>query len=358
MNIKNLHDKLKHRLNLIRANRDLDHFHKIHKQAAFSAIRRIEELNGQKLTIHMRNKADEYAVEVFGDKRYAPWLYFYSAFRGEFKEGWIPANFYSRYVLPDKGLHGLAITKTFSKTVHKTNAIPDIAYLISGLLFNKEFSPINLLQLNQIVGNETHVIVKNNTSVRGRGVSKVRIDALDKKTLSSLGDCVFQSVVRQHKFFDDIVTGPLSTIRIATVRNTKGRIEYRGGYLKLGRQGFELYKSDAAIIVPVLNSDGMLDDFCYTFDFKRMTNHPDSNYSFQNKHLPKFHEAVDFCIKCHQSIPHFPIIGWDIAVDRDEKIKMLEWNAGIPHPAIKTLEITIGPCFKDLHWEQLRGKKQ
>jgi len=123
MQIKNISDKLKHRFNLVRAKRNLARFHQLHKQAAFEEIKNIEMLNGQKLTKQMRKSADEYAVDIFGDRRYAPWLYFYSAFNGEFKKGWIPANFYARYVLPDKGLQGLAITKTFSKIVHKTDAI-------------------------------------------------------------------------------------------------------------------------------------------------------------------------------------------------------------------------------------------
>jgi len=354
MYITQLRDRTKHLINLARAQNNQKHFHKIHRQAAFSEIRNIEKLNGQKLTPLMRKRADEYAAEVFGDKNYAPWLYFYSAFCGKFKEGWIPANFYSRYVIPDKGLLGLAITKTFSKIVLRTEALPDIAYHINGLLFDKNFSPINLSELRQIIGKGSDVFIKINQSVRGKGVSKVNVEAINEKTFKNIGNCVIQYAVKQHPFFDEIVTGSLSSIRVVTVRNIQGKIEFRGSYLKLSRQGKEWFQSEDGIFVPVVNNDGMLDSCCYTLNFQRLTKHPDSNFSFSNTYLPKFQEAVNICVKLHSSIPHFPIVGWDIAVDQNEMIKVIEWNAGIPHPGIKTLEGTIGPCFTGLNWEQLK----
>ncbi len=355
MYIHHLRDKLKHRINLVRAKRNLDRYHRLHKQAALIEIENVERHNGQKLTPYMKKKSDEYAVEVFGDKRYAPWLFFYSVLRGKFFEGWIPANFYSRYVLPDNGLIGLAITKTFSKIVLKTDAIPDIAYQINGLLFGKDFLPINLTKLHQLIGKDSSVLLKSNRSLRGRGVKKLHVAEIDEETLRSIGDCVIQNEVKQHPFFDEIVIGPLSAIRIVTVRNFQGNIEYRGAYLKLGRQGYKLYHSDDGFFIPVIKKDGRLGKFCYDDNFKRMTKHPDTNYSFENKYLPKFPEVVGFCIKLHGTIPHFPIVGWDMAVDREEDIKVLEWNAGIPHPEIKLLEGTIGPCFMGLNWELLKN---
>ncbi len=159
--VTQLRDRIKHHNNLARAKNNLNHFHKLHRQAAFNIIQKIKTHNGQKLTPIMKQQADEYAFEVFGDKRYAPWLYFYSVLQGKFLEGWIPANFYSRYVLPDEGLCGLAVTKTFSKTVLRTDALPDIAYLVNGILYDKGYCPITLSNLKQIIGENTHVIIKN-----------------------------------------------------------------------------------------------------------------------------------------------------------------------------------------------------
>ena len=351
---KQIRDRSRHLINLARAKRNLKHFHKIHRQAAFDLIHKIENMNGQKLTPLMRKLADEYAIEVFGDKNYAPWLYFYSALRGKFMEGWIPSDFYSRYVVPDKGLLGLAANKTFTKIVFQTEALPDIAYHLNGLLYDKDFSPINLEKLRRIIGKGSDVFKKINQSLKGRGIFKVNYEAINESTLNSVGNCVVQYTVKQHPFFDEIVTGPLSPIRITTVRNPFGEIEARGSHLSLGRQGADYFTADDCIYVPVVNKFGDLDTFCYTTNLKRLSKHPDTNYSFADKSLPKYHEATEFCIKLHSSIPHFPIVGWDITIDIDENVKLIEWNAGIPHPGIKLLEGTIGPCFTGLNWEALK----
>src|SRR5680860_512540 len=75
------------------------HYNHLSKKAAFKALREIEKERG-KLGSARKNKADEYAVEVLGGKRYAPWLYVYTVLSGAFKEGWIPDNYYHLMVIP------------------------------------------------------------------------------------------------------------------------------------------------------------------------------------------------------------------------------------------------------------------
>jgi hypothetical protein len=51
-------------------------------------------------------------------------------------------------------------------------------------------------------------------------------------------------------------------------------------------------------------------------------------------------------------VPHFTIIGWDIAISDNDRIELLEWNAN--RPEIKLSEATIGPCFLGLGWEKYK----
>ena len=65
-----------------------------------AAVDVIQKYNGRHLTHKMKNKIDAYAIDVLGHVKYAPWLYVYTLIRGEFKEGWIPDNFWGRLVVP------------------------------------------------------------------------------------------------------------------------------------------------------------------------------------------------------------------------------------------------------------------
>jgi hypothetical protein len=54
----------------------------------------------------------------------------------------------------------------------------------------------------------------------------------------------------------------------------------------------------------------------------------------------------------HATVPHFTIVGWDIAIGSDDEIKLIEWNGC--HCDIKFSEATTGPCFTGLNWESLK----
>jgi hypothetical protein len=50
-------------------------------------------------------------------------------------------------------------------------------------------------------------------------------------------------------------------------------------------------------------------------------------------------------------VPFISCIGWDVILDNNNKIQLIEWNSG--HNGVKFAEAMIGPCFKDMGWEKL-----
>jgi hypothetical protein len=329
--------------------------HRIHKKSAFRYIEKVERLNGWKLTPKIKKLADDYAIAVFGKKEYAPWLYFFSIVQGEFTEGWIPMNFYSAYVLPDYGLTRISAIKSFSKVVLKTDSLPDIAYFINGKFYGKDYSLVSLSDLREMVASHySKVFAKGDNSLRGLSIHKLGVEEINEDTFNQIGNCVIQYSIQQHALFSEMNPSTTATIRMVTVRNSAGSIEFRSSHLKLGRKGSDWYQSENCIKVGVINNLGELDSFGYTQDYQQVTKHPDSHVPFTNKKIPRFTDAIDMCVKLHSSIPHFPIVGWDITIDHQENIKVLEWNAGIPHPGVRFNEAVLGPCFIGLGWENLR----
>jgi hypothetical protein len=57
-------------------------------------------------------------------------------------------------------------------------------------------------------------------------------------------------------------------------------------------------------------------------------------------------------LRCHARTPLVRCIGWDMTVDHEGGVQILEWNGG--HRNIKFTEATQGPCFADLGWTKLR----
>jgi hypothetical protein len=51
-------------------------------------------------------------------------------------------------------------------------------------------------------------------------------------------------------------------------------------------------------------------------------------------------------------VPYARCVGWDLTVDSDEQVMVMEWNA--EHNDVKFSEATQGPCFADLDWQRLK----
>jgi hypothetical protein len=147
-------------------------------------------------------------------------------------------------------------------------------------------------------------------------------------------------------------SGSVANIRITTVRNLSGKIEFRAAHLNLGRKDNQWIHANNFIQVVIRTLDGELDAHGYSQDWFRFASHPDSGFVFSDHRIPKFREAVDTCLQLHATVPHFLVVGWDIAINKDNQIQLMEWNSG--HIGIKLDEAVNGPCFTGLNWEKLR----
>jgi hypothetical protein len=144
-----------------------DAYDRQHKAEALRAVQTIEKYNGKKLSTHLRRIADDYAVQVLGGKAYAPWLYVYALMSDGFKEGWIPDNFFGRFIAT-KNFPGVAQFKTLSNLVLKTTALPDVAYYIDGIFYNREFKATDAAAVRRaIAGTIPSIFAKKDQSGRG-----------------------------------------------------------------------------------------------------------------------------------------------------------------------------------------------
>jgi hypothetical protein len=315
-------------------------------------LKQIEKLNSIKLSPKNKKLVDDYAIEVFGSRVFSPWLYVYTLNYGNFVEGWIPSNYYETYVSPYKGINLAASFKTFTNAILKTDGLPDIAYYMNGVLYDRNYSPIHFSDLQHLVAkNWNAVFVKKDSSMRGSGIHKLKSTDLVESTFTRIGNCVIQYPLENHEFFTNIITGAVSTLRITTVVKPEGKIEYRAAILRLGRKGHEWIKSSTSVRVNVLNNEGDLDPTGYTTDWQRWQFHPDTHFVFADQRIPLFKKAVETCVGFHSMIPHFRVIGWDVAICSDNSVKLMECNGALA--GIIFSQATAGPCFSGLNWEKL-----
>jgi hypothetical protein len=329
-------------------------FHLDHSLHAKKILQLLESKYGKTDPANLR-LADAYARDVYGDPVYAPWLRVYTAFCGTFKEGWIPDNYYGIVVVPHmKGLYGkIANLKPISQQLFGGDTLPDIAYFANGLFFTDKSVVVPDRELRDVVFEHgERVVFKLDGSAQGKGVHFFDKANFDPALIRSLGNGVIQTFIDQHPIFKAFASKPVATLRFTTVVDDSGRISIRACYLRLGRAADTHVLSDREICVAVKLDTGELCDEGYMNDWSGVQVHPDSGVRFAGLRIPQFEQCKATVLRLHRRIPFARCIGWDLTVDANERVQVMEWNG--EHNDVKFSEATQGPCFSDLKWERLR----
>jgi len=328
-------------------------FHTQHNHETYRLLKSIESEKG-KTDPKFAKLSAEYARDVFGWVGYAPWLVVYSAMAGEFKEGWIPDNYYGWTVVPKvSGPFGTVTdAKTLSRKLLSTDRLPDVAYHMNGLFYDTSWNAIPPESLAEhIFDSESRIVYKADNSCRGHGVRVLTKETFDIGKIIGDGGGVFQKFVAQHAFFDEIMPDSGATLRLTTVIDDNGKASCRAAFMRFGRKADTHVKWDSSVKIAVDLATGKLFPKGFLSDWRSVESHPDTGFVFAGKTLPEFGKCVGFALETHQSSPYFRSIGWDMIVDADGEIQLFEWNGA--HNDIKFSEAAHGPCFADLGWEKL-----
>lgn len=294
----------------------------------------------------------DYARSVFGSEAYFPWLHFYAVYRGAFVEGWVPSNLFQDIAVKHVNgpYHMADNARTLQWRLLATPSLPDLAHHVSGEwreVSGELLAPSELR--STLFRDADEVCVKTQNSSRGRGVSFERRETFDLARVESLGNLVVQRVIRQSAFFDDIFPGAVATLRVSTGKLPASRPHFIGSYLRLG-VGRARAVGEGSLRVPVLGLGGRLGDFASDAAWRRFTQHPDTGFRFAGAVVPGFDKAVAHCLELHDRLPQFGLIGWDVVLDQEGEVRLMELNTG--HPGVKFVEMSVGPTLEAFRMEQ------
>ncbi|MBX2815654.1 MAG: hypothetical protein KTR24_06645 [Saprospiraceae bacterium] len=240
--------------------------------------------------------------------------------------------------------------QSFNTAVFGHGHFPDLLYRANHLWLTPDRVIVAPDRVKDLIFSHTdRVVFKRDGSGSGRGVFAIDKDQFDHASVESLGDGVVQTYIKQHPALRRLSPEAVATIRITTVVDHHGRMSLRGSYLRLGREGDAHVRSSSHIRVPVNQDTGMLEERGFTPAWQRIAEHPDTKASFVDQQIPSYASCRSLVLKLHAQVPMVPLIGWDMAIDEEGQVHLMEWN-GIKTD-IKILEATQGPWYADLGWE-------
>lgn len=329
------------------------HYDRSHHTRTEKAIEKLST-QGKFLSSSQIKQCDDYAGEILGSKDFSGWLKVYTAFRGEFLEGWIPDNYLGRVVCPaiNGDFRKLSDRKTLSKRLLQTEALPDLVYYIRGCWSDHQGQPIQFSEVRALCFDRyPNVFLKKDFSFQGNGIIKLTPEGFDQFNFKQVGDFVIQAPILQHPLLEEFSPGAVATIRITTVKPPGEPAKNKLTGLRLGRKGMEYIYTKDCIRVPIRFEDGSFFDTATSADWEILEKHPDTGAIFSGKAIPNFSEAVALCEQTHDRLPHLVLIGWDVSINQEGKAQLIEWNSD--EPGIVFSEAATGPHFLNLGWENL-----
>lgn len=197
------------------------------------------------------------------------------------------------------------------------------------------------------------------SSVDGRVIIKNDLSSISvKDLLLSYGkNYIVQAAIKQSEKMASLNPTSLNTVRIMTYKRAED-VVVLFAVLRMGRKGKVVDNASAGGLYCGINEDGSLKEEAYTLTpFSRLAE-SDNGVVFKDFVIPKYAQMQELAKRYHDELPYVKLIGWDLAIDENDDIVLIEINADTPG----LFQAATGPAFGkyilDIFDEALsKGKK-
>ncbi len=174
------------------------------------------------------------------------------------------------------------------------------------------------------------VILKPQSGTRGNGIRKIlHDDNVDHDTLykECLHDgTLIEECIVGHPAIQIFHEASLNTIRVVTFRTPKA-IVVIGAFMRVGRGGHVFDNAHAGGIFSQINVEsGIIESNGIDVDGNEYERHPETNHQFKGVQIPQWNDCKEACCKAAAKYDDVIVVGWDVCVNRDGKVEIVEGN--------------------------------
>ena len=184
--------------------------------------------------------------------------------------------------------------------------------------------------------NRHDVICKPMSSCCGDGIYKIKKGSIPKCDLDNKyielfdSDALLEQAISNGGGMENIHPESLNTIRVVTVRNIKtGERKVFGAFFRMGRGSSPIDNAHAGGLFAQINPDsGIIESEAISTNGERYQNHPDTGVKILGFQIPRWNEIKTICENAADIIPENYITGWDVVINQNEQIEIIEGNHG------------------------------
>ncbi|OBU18811.1 hypothetical protein AYY19_02815 [Photobacterium aquimaris] len=251
----------------------------------------------------------------------------------------------------DFGLNKFFDHKGYISNILNSNTVLTIANCIAGTIYDSnndviEFNDLISYLEQSPVG--TEFVIKRSIGTGGGngveiGVANHIVPFL-KTYFNDKYDFVIQPVITQHDDLAIFNPSSINTVRVMSFAY-QGNVYPVSTVLRMGNGG-RIDNSAAGGISIGVDSSGKLRDFAIDHDFKKYYQHPRTSIKFSDGYsIPYFNELLELVKDKHKCLKSHGIVSWDLTVDNDGRMSVIEYNAGWGE--INFHQANNGPIFKN-----------
>lgn len=280
------------------------------------------------------------------------WLRLYAKDGEDFNPRYIPDDLWYGEILPyfsNMQFRRPYEDKCFHETLFKDlNRPGTILKCVAGVYFDGNNNIVEKEDIIEIIKqNKTAIIKPSIDSGTGRLIDFFDASVDTGKTLKSklkkVGqNFIVQEIVQQHEKMMELNPNSLNTVRVITFL-FKGDVHILSIISRMGRGESKIDNVSAGGLQITVNPDGTFQKYAWDKKRKEFEYHPDTNVKFEGFKIPGFDNILDTVKQAQKRLPHFKIIGWDFAVDREGKPIFIEYNV-----CPGSNQMTGGPTFGDI----------
>jgi hypothetical protein len=274
---------------------------------------------------------------------------------------YIPEDFYGSYILPkfnDKRyLKAYTDKNLLERLLPEAKQSKTLLHIMSSKLYDSNYHAASIEYVEEILTNKDKVILKPATdSNQGRGIKIYRKEQFEEllKDLSVIsGDYILQEFIQQDEFLTQLNETSVNIFRVTSYR-LNNEIKISGIYLVIGNAGNEISNFTTNSMGVKIEFDGRVaengyDKFGVPFNFSE-------KYGVQEAKIKQIEQLIRFVKEQHGQLPYFDIVGWDLTIDSDGQIVMIEANLNFPGVILS--QYICGPLFGDDTEEILSNLKK
>lgn len=297
-------------------------------------------------TEKQQQEFDEYWISNYGQKIKPWWNKLYESMNGVYRKDYFPEMLYStklEQILNSADYCKIFNDKSLASSVYGSvkNVIFPKTYLVccNGTFCDGEHNLLNKSAAVNLVKNIGECVIKPTVdSGSGHGVYILNIvDGIDLKSGKAIDEIIdtcgenfiVQEKIKNSDKFSMLYPKSLNTVRLITYI-VEDEIHYAPLAMRIGAGGDEIDNIHNGGLCIGVNDDGTLKKTAYQLGYGdtaiKFTSHPDTGVVFENYYIGDVTKIISIAKELHSLTPHLGIISWDLTLDKDDNVVLIEAN--------------------------------